>query len=76
MIMVKDMVHKLIFFLLFIVLLVIVASAYHWVQQMIQPNTHYQKPIGDAVKVFDSSPHYIDKSSMPDRLVWFLWYGE
>jgi|GEM_PF-1190053 len=76
MVVMKDMIHKLLFFFLFIVLLVIVATAYQWVQQMIQPNNHYQKPIGNAVKVFDSSSQYIDKSSMPDRLVWFLWYGE
>lgn len=72
----RDMLHKLMFFLLFIVLLVIVATAYHWVQSFFQSYSHYSKPMGDALKVFQSSTDYVDKGSMPDRLVWFLWYGE
>lgn len=72
----KDMLRKLMFFFVFIILLLLVSSVFQFVHQYIDKHSHYNKPMGDAVKVFQSSTDAFENITMPDRFIWFLWYGE
>lgn len=73
--MMKEMAGRFFFFLLFVILLIVVTAAYQWLQSLFSFGSPYEMPSGDAVKVFQSN-EALDGYSIPDRLIWFLRYGE
>ncbi|MDQ6421020.1 DUF4227 family protein [Paenibacillus sp. LHD-117] len=72
----KSWVSRLLFILLFAVLLMIAAGGYRWLLDVVSPVHPYQKPRGDAMKVFEHDPTSPEKGNSADRLRWFYWYGE
>lgn len=73
--MMKEWLGRFMFFLLFVVLLIIVTAAYQWLHDLFSLGSPYDMPSGDAVKVFQAG-ETLDSYSIPDRLIWFLRYGE
>ncbi|MFC6332346.1 DUF4227 family protein [Paenibacillus septentrionalis] len=73
--MMKEMGQRFLFFILFVLLVIIVTTAYDWVQGLFSFGSPYDAPSGDAVKVF-SMTNEIEQYSIPDRLLWFFRYGE
>lgn len=67
---------RLLFLALFAVLLFIAGGGYRWLVDAVSPVHPYQKPRGDALKVFVEDPPSPDSGSGTDRLRWFYWYGE
>jgi len=72
--MMKDMLHRFLFFILFVLLVIVVTAAYDWLQSLFS-GSPYDHPGADAVKVFQMTTD-IETYSIPDRLLWFLRYGE
>lgn len=73
MIVYKDMLRKLMFFLLFIILMIVVTTIFQLVQNYFEMQSHYDRPMGDAVKVFQTSADYGE--SMAEQYIKFLLYG-
>ncbi|MCM3633131.1 DUF4227 family protein [Paenibacillus camelliae] len=72
--MMKEMFHRFMFFLLFVLLVIVITAAYDWVQSLLI-GSPYEHPGADAVKVFQMNTD-LDSYSIPDRLLLFFRYGE
>ncbi|MBH5318026.1 YqzK family protein [Paenibacillus sp. GSMTC-2017] len=68
--------NRLLFIIVFIILLFFAAGGYRFLVEVISPIHPYQKPKGDAVKVFVTDPKSPEQGNTADRLRWFYWYGE
>jgi len=73
---VREIYKGFMFFIVFMVLLLIVASGYQWLKGKIDPFHSHSKPMGDAVKVFQQDTVTVEQWTIPDRLLWFFTYGE
>lgn len=73
---VRSWFSRLLFLMLFAVLLFIAAGGYRWLVDVIAPVHPYREPKGDAMKVFLTDPATPEEGSGADRLRWFYWYGE
>ncbi|MFF2482092.1 DUF4227 family protein [Paenibacillus sp. NPDC058071] len=67
---------RLLFVILFALLLFIVTGGYRLLADAVSPIHPYKKPKGEALKVFQSEPLLPGKGSITDRLRLFYWYGE
>ncbi|WP_265525130.1 YqzK family protein [Paenibacillus sp. JDR-2] len=64
---------RILFVVIFTLLLLIVTGSYRWLVDVIAPVHPYREPKGAALKVFQADA---EKGSITDRLRWFYWYGE
>ncbi|MFX3633553.1 MAG: DUF4227 family protein [Candidatus Pristimantibacillus sp.] len=67
---------RIVFVIVFALLLLITTGGYRWVVDIISPVHPYHTPKGDALKVFQEDPSSPENGSIADRLRWFYWYGE
>jgi len=72
----KGWISRLLFILLFAVLLVIASGGYRWLLDVVSPLDPYHKPRGDAMKVFEHERAIQEQGNTADRLRLFYWYGE
>lgn len=72
----KSWFSRMLFVVLFAVLLVIVSGGYRWLLDVVSPLHPYQKPKGDALKVLQQVPSSPEHGNPANRLRWFYWYGE
>ncbi len=73
---IRTWVSRFFFMLIFLGVLLFVSVGYRWLVEVISPVHPYQKPKGDAVKVFINDPASPESGNSMDRLRWFYWYGE
>ncbi|CAM3965961.1 YqzK family protein [Paenibacillus alkaliterrae] len=73
---IRTWTSRVVFIVVFSVLLLAVTGGYRWLAEALSPVHPYRVPEGDALKVFISEPGPPDSSKMADRLRWFYWYGE
>ncbi|MEK3881521.1 DUF4227 family protein [Paenibacillus sp. PL2-23] len=67
---------RLLFLVVFAVLLFIAAGGYGWLMEAVSPVQPYRVPKGEAMKVTAKEPYTPDSASGAERLRWFYWYGE
>lgn len=73
---IRNWVSRILFMIVFVMLLFVVTAGYRWMVEVISPIHPYQAPRGDAMKVFLSDPDSPEGGNAADRLRWFYWYGE
>ncbi|MFD0958749.1 DUF4227 family protein [Paenibacillus chungangensis] len=73
---IRKWIGRILFLLLFSMLLIIVTVGYRWLVEVVSPIHPYKKPEGHAMKVFDVDPEFPEGGNAADRLRWFYWYGE
>ncbi|MFD1955804.1 DUF4227 family protein [Paenibacillus thailandensis] len=72
----RRWVPRIVFMLLFLVLLLVASGGYRLLREAITPIHPYREPKGHAVKVLKPESDTPENGSMADRLRWFYWYGE
>lgn len=73
---IRKWTSRLVFLIIFMLLLIIATGGYRWLIDAIAPFDPYQKPKGAAVKAFTEEHGMPDDANIADRLRWFYWYGE
>jgi len=73
--MMKEIMGRFMFFILFVLILIVVIAVYQWLNSLFSFGSPYDMPSGDAVKVFQTYDS-LEQYSIPDRLIWFFRYGE
>lgn len=72
----KGWASRLLFLVLFAVLLVVASGCYRWLLEVVSPISQYDKPKGEALKVLQQQPALPEGGTASDRLRLFYWYGE
>jgi hypothetical protein len=72
----RKWLSRILFVVIFTLLLLIATGSYRWLVDVIAPVHPYKIPKGEALKVFQANPADAEKGSLTDRLRWFYWYGE
>jgi len=67
---------RLLFIIVFLMLLIAFTGGYRWIVNVISPLEPYRVPKGEAVKVTTTSDSMPDQLSISERLRLFYWYGE
>lgn len=73
---IRKWTRRIVFLVVFMILLFTVTGGYRWLADAISPVHPYREPKGDALKVFVTDPDSPDTGNAADRLRWFYWYGE
>ncbi|KRE54315.1 YqzK family protein [Paenibacillus sp. Soil522] len=73
---IRKWTSRIVFIVIFAVLLLAVTGSYRWLADAISPVHPYREPKGAALKVFVTDPNSPDSKNAADRLRWFYWYGE
>ncbi|GKU79620.1 DUF4227 family protein [Paenibacillus sp. L3-i20] len=72
----RGWLNRILFIIVFLILLFFAAGGYRLLVEVISPIHPYQKPRGDAMKVFITDVESPEQGNSADRLRWFYWYGE
>ncbi|MFD2116025.1 DUF4227 family protein [Paenibacillus yanchengensis] len=67
---------RIVFFVVFICLVLVVSGGYHWLFDLMSPLQSNKLPRGEAVKVFTIEQVTLESNNIIDRLRLFYWYGQ